>query len=279
MAFPSSVITLTSYYFVCVCFCVCVFVCTSLASYISIALREVTPLCVCFLFCLCFLCLCSCFMCLCFGVYQLGELHFHRITWGNQVTTGIHRPLSPSPILSKPATTPHFWTWINPALYACCIFSDYFTAESNSSSSPYSKAWHIGFLEGRCQRGILIRSQSITHFNKRCQLTQDKQEIMHSLLSEDFKQPAVRSTLFFCNLYAYSNLFWSNVKNLIWDPNALIHEWWRANINLIYLMMMVAQFCPTDNTPLMQKTQFWKQRHDVINNRHSVVSQFCSRCT
>merc|ERR1712116_22365 len=62
--------------FVCV-FCVCVrvlcvyvLVCTSLASYISIALREVTPLCVCFLFCLCFLCLCSFFMCLCFGVYQ-----------------------------------------------------------------------------------------------------------------------------------------------------------------------------------------------------------------
>ena len=94
--------------FVCV-FCVCVrvlcvyvLVCTSLASYISIALREVTPLCVVFWFCLC-----SCFMCLCFGVHQLGELHFHRITRGNQVTTGIHRPLSPSTILSKPAT-PHF---------------------------------------------------------------------------------------------------------------------------------------------------------------------------
>ena len=174
--------------------------------------------------------MCLCFMCSCFGVHQLGELHFHRITRGNPcsvclfvcvrvlwvcvlVCTSLASYISIalrevirlppasidpslSPILSKPAT-PHFWSWINPALYVCFNFSVFhFTTESNSSSSPSSKAWHIGFLEGRCQRGILIRSQSITHFNKRCQLTQDKQEIMHSLLSEDFKQPAVHSTLF-----------------------------------------------------------------------------------
>ena len=36
--------------------------------------------------------------------------------------------------------------------------------------------------------GSLIRRQSITHFNKRCQLTQDKQGIMHSLVFEEFER-------------------------------------------------------------------------------------------
>ena len=123
MSFPSSVIACTScVFFVCLLF---------------IELREVIPLCVCLCFmylcfiCLCFMCLC--FMGLCFGVYKLGELHFHRITRGNQVTTGIHRPLS----LSHSLQTSHssFLTWINPALYVWYIFTLYhFTSESNSSS-------------------------------------------------------------------------------------------------------------------------------------------------